>query len=233
MSQLQLLYFSPLPAASYWQRPRFFVEAARSFGVKEVLWVEPYPRRLPRWSDLKRMRLREPVPHREEGMAVLRVPALPIEPLPGGTALNDSLLWHGVWKELARFVADGPTVLAIGGPSRLALAALDRLPVAASLYDAMDDFPEFYRGISRRAMRRTEREIAARVNLVIASSTTLAEKFATLGAPVETLRNACGIRDFPARHADRTAQRAGIRGLHCRLVRLASGAAARKQRSGG
>ena len=44
-------------------------------------------------------------------MTVLRVPALPIEPLPGGTALNDSLLWHGVWKELARFAADGPTVL--------------------------------------------------------------------------------------------------------------------------
>ena len=60
-------------------------------------------------------------------MAVLRVPALPIEPLPGGTALNDSLLWRGVWKALARFVANGPTVLAIGGPSRLALAALDRL----------------------------------------------------------------------------------------------------------
>ena len=140
-------------------------------------------------------------------MTVLRVPALPIEPLPGGTALNDSLLWHGVWKELARFAADGPTVLAIGGPSRLALAALGRLPVIASLYDAMDDFPEFYRGISRSAMRHTERQIAAEVDLVTVSSTCLAEKFAGLGVPVETVRNACGIREFPSRPEDRPARK--------------------------
>ena len=77
MSELQLLYFSPLPAASYWQRPRFFVEAARDFGVKKVLWVEPYPRRLPRWSDLKRMRLRERVPHHEEAWPCCEFPLCP------------------------------------------------------------------------------------------------------------------------------------------------------------
>jgi hypothetical protein len=194
---MQLLYFSPVPAASYCQRPHFFMDAARAFGVEKVLWVEPYPRRLPSWSDLRRIGRRRPLPAPAAGMTLLRVPALPIEPLPGGTALNRCLLWRGVWKELAGFVAGGPTVLAIGAPSRLALSALRRLPVAASFYDAMDDFPEFYRGLSRRAMRRTERRIAAAVDLVIASSTCLAEKFAGLGVPVETLRNACGIREFP------------------------------------
>ena len=130
------------------------------------------------------------------------MPAFPIEPLPGGTALNSALLWHGVWKELARFAADDATVLAIGGPSRLALAALCRLPTVAKLYDAMDDFPEFYRGISSRALHWTEQQIVKRVDLVSVSSSGLAAKFAGQGIVVETLPNACGIREFPPRHDD-------------------------------
>ncbi len=204
---MQLLYFSPVPAASYWQRSHFFVEAARSFGLEKVYWVEPYPRRLPRWTDLRRMRSQGAYSPLGESVTVLPVPALPIEPLPGGTALNSSLLWRGVWRELIRFVDDGPTVLAIGGPSRLALAALGRLPVVASLYDAMDDFPEFYSGVSRSAMQRTERQIVAQVDLVIASSTRLAQKFEGLSVPVETVLNASGIRECPPRNADRPARK--------------------------
>jgi hypothetical protein len=204
---MQLLYFSPIPAASYCQRPHFFVEATRKFGIEKVLWVEPYPRRLPRWSDLKHVCLRKVCSPLNQNIEVLQVPALPIEPLPGGTALNDCLVWPGVWKKLTDFVADDPTVIAIGGPSRLALAALSRLSTVASLYDAMDDFPEFYRGLSRSAMRQTERQIAAQVNLVLASSTCLARKFAKLGISTEVVHNACGIRDCPPCQSDRPARK--------------------------
>ena len=55
----------------------------------------------------------------------------------------------------------------------------------------MDNFPEFHRGLSRRAMRRHEDAIAAGVDLVVASSTFLAEKFARRGLRVERVLNAC------------------------------------------
>ena len=55
----------------------------------------------------------------------------------------------------------------------------------------MDNFPEFHRGLSRRAMRRHEDAVAAEVDLVVASSTFLAEKFARRGLRVEKVLNAC------------------------------------------
>jgi hypothetical protein len=124
---------------------------------------------------------------------VLNVPALPIEPLPLGPWLNRRLLGRRAWRELQRFAAEGPMILGIGRPSALALGALRELAPAASFFDAMDNFPEFHAGLSRRAMRRHENAIAAEVDLVIASSTFLADKFARRGLRVEKVLNACEI----------------------------------------
>ena len=113
------------------------------------------------------------------------------------------MLWHGVWKELTDFVAGGPTVLAIGGPSRLALAALGRLPVAASLYDAMDDFPEFYQ---RDLTERDAAHGAANCGPGQPGDRLLdmpRREIRRAGRSRGNLRNACGIREFPARPADR------------------------------
>jgi capsule polysaccharide modification protein KpsS len=40
----------------------------------------------------------------------------------------------------------------VGRPSSLALEALRTLGRVWSFYDAMDDFPEFYRGLARQAV---------------------------------------------------------------------------------
>jgi glycosyltransferase involved in cell wall biosynthesis len=111
-------------------------------------------------------------------ISVLPVPAISVEPLPCGAWLDRRFVWPKVWRELADFAAAGPTVLGIGRPGALALMALRELPLAGSFYEAMDDFPEFYRGLSRRAMRRHEDAIAAEVDLIVASSTALTAKFA-------------------------------------------------------
>jgi hypothetical protein len=123
-------------------------------------------------------------------ITVLDVPALPIEPLPGGTPLNRLFLWRKAWEEIAHFARQSPFVLGIGCPGALPLAVLRRLRPAASFYDAMDDFPEFHRGLSRRAMRRHEEAIVGLVDLVIASSTHLTEKFAQHHLCVEKILNA-------------------------------------------
>jgi hypothetical protein len=52
---VQLIYLSPVPWASFRQRPHEFAEWFHRRLRARVLWVEPYPVRLPRWSDLSRL----------------------------------------------------------------------------------------------------------------------------------------------------------------------------------
>jgi hypothetical protein len=233
---MRLLYFSPVPAASYAQRPHFMVRTWLEWGIESVLWVNPYPCRLPQWQDSRRRsgRGNQAMPL-DPRIRVLDVPSLPIEPLPLGPWLNRRLFGHGAWREIERFAdgeADIPVcrengnhqgrqeclphhkeyspyyqenlprdsenrdvIVGIGRPCALALAALRRLQPAVSFFDAMDNFPEFYRGLSRRSMRRCEDAVAAEVDLVVASSSFLADKFARRGLRVEKVLNACELND--------------------------------------
>ncbi len=189
---MRLLYFSPVAADSYAQRPHFMVRAWLEWGAESVLWVNPYPCRLPRWQDLRRgPGLSNQASPRDPRIRVMNVPALPIEPLPLGAWLNRRLLGRKAWRKIERYAADGQTIVGVGRPCALALAALGELQQSGSFYDAMDNFPEFYGGLSRRAMLRTEQAVAERVDLIVASSTFLADKFVRRGLRVEKVLNAC------------------------------------------
>jgi hypothetical protein len=189
---MRLLYFSPVPAGSYAQRPHFMVRAWLDWGAESVCWVNPYPCRLPRWRDVRRKgEANDSATMFDSRVQVVNVPALPIEPLPAGAWLNRRLLGRKAWQAIEEYAGGGPLVLGIGRPCALALAALDALRPAASFFDAMDDFPEFHRGLSRWSMRRHEDAIAARVDLVTASSTYLADKFARRKLRVEKVLNGC------------------------------------------
>jgi glycosyltransferase involved in cell wall biosynthesis len=195
---MQLVYLSPIPAKSYAQRPHYMVRSWLAMGAESVLWVEPYPTRLPRASDFAR----RPKAHDQGTMLdsrveVLRIPAMPFEPLPGGTAINRSLLWRSAWRRIESFAAEGNTILGIGKPSALALHALEEIDFAGSFFDAMDNFPEFHRGWSRRAVARTEAAIAERVDWVLASSTYLEEKFARRWLPVKKVLNGYAMESLP------------------------------------
>ena len=168
------------------------VRAWLEWGVKSVLWVNPYPCRLPRWQDLRRgPGLSNQASLRDPRIHVMNVPALPIEPLPLGAWLNRRLLGGKAWRKIERYATDGQTIVGVGRPCALALAALDELQQSGSFYDAMDNFPEFYGGLSRRTMLRTEQAVAERVDSIMASSTFLADKFVRRGLRVEKVLNAC------------------------------------------
>ena len=193
---MQLLYFSPVAYDCYAQRPHFMARAWLERGANSVLWVNPYPCRLPSWRDLRR-EARSPgqQSHEDPRIRTLNFPALPIEPLPSGAEINRLTLGRAAWREIERYAGQGDTIVGVGRPCALAAAALDRLQPAGSFYDAMDNFPEFHAGLSRRAMRRNELAIVERVDVVVASSTFLAEKFARRGARVEKVLNACELAE--------------------------------------
>ncbi len=142
----RLIYLSPVPWASFAQRPQKFVEWFHARTGSDVIWVDPYPTRLPRLSDLRRPRPAKALAGnaRPHWLRVLKPLALPIEPLPGSGWIN--VFWRPTLCALERFALGHDTLVVAGKPSVFALAVLKRLKHARSLYDAMDEFPAFYTG---------------------------------------------------------------------------------------
>lgn len=195
---MRLVYLSPVPWASFAQRPHKFVEWFQRRGGGEILWIDPYPTRLPVLTDLVRSKpksgsVRGDVP---DWLTVLRPRSLPVEPLPGSGSLN-RLLWREPLESVSAFAAKGPCQIGAGKPSELALQVLKRAEGMVSFYDAMDDFPAFYSGFSRFAMERRERELSDRVSKILVSSTQLRSRFARHDGKLMTVRNACAVDSLP------------------------------------
>ena len=197
-----LVYFAPVAWDSYLQRPHY---VATHFLARRgrVLWVDPYPTRFPMLRDLRRRvgtPLRTPRP---SGLSVIAPRALPLEPLRAGQAVNYALFGRPLLERLRAECAGQTVTVGIGRPSSLALRALEVLRPASSVFDALDDFPQFYDGLARRAVAQLEAAIAARVDAVLTPSTALWDKFATLGSKRVMVHNACEMDALPPVPASR------------------------------
>lgn len=195
---MKLLYFSPVYWSSYPQRPhyvaRYFLER---FG-QELLWVDPYPNRLPKPSDFMRSRF-----HHDQGtpmitgLSVVAPRAFPIEPLPLGACLNHLLLWRSLEERISAFLQDPAAIIGIGRPNALALLVLRANKSRRSFYDAMDNFPYFYQGLSRIMMGARERAIAGLASQIFVSSDALGKKFDKHRRKTTPLHNAYAMETLP------------------------------------
>ncbi|MFH1999359.1 MAG: glycosyl transferase [Planctomycetota bacterium] len=194
----RLLYFSPVFLQSYPQRPHYFIRHFLSRPEARVLWVNPYLSRLLKWGDLRQsMALHDQNTPLPAGLQVQTPFALPLEPLPGGTALNALLFWGALQKEWRLFAEDHPLMIGIGKPSRLALMALRTVPHQRSFFDMMDNFPAFHSGLSRRSMERTERRILSLVDELYVSSSYLEERMSGQHRRVKKVLNAYDMQKLP------------------------------------
>jgi len=195
---MRLVYLSPVPWESFAQRPHKFVEWFHGRAGASVLWVDPYPTRFPNWGDLRRSRQSNQSSGRPSWLTVLKLSGLlPIEPLPGSGLVNGRL-WQRHLNLIDDFARNSKTLLAIGKPSAFALELLKISHHCPSLYDAMDDFPAFYSGLSRLALARREHQIVQRVNVIWASSSELKSLWARFHNDVRLVHN--GL-DLSAVHA--------------------------------
>ena len=200
---MNLVYVSPLRYGSFAQRPHHFVEHFNRHAGGRTLWIEPHPGRFPRLSDLRRPHSR--AYSRPCGpVETWSPPAVGADPVMG-IPLVRGWLWRRTLAAVREFVDGGDWLLVIGRPSFLALELLREGGSRASCYDAMDDFPEFYRGWSRAISRRIEMEIARRTDAILVSSTALEKKFSRRGLDVELVRNGADWRHWRARSGNRTA----------------------------
>ncbi|MFL6608247.1 MAG: glycosyl transferase [Pseudomonas sp.] len=159
-----------------------------------MLWIDPYPTRLPTLDDFKR---KPPVAHPRDvsvpsWLKICKPPSLPIEPL-WGSATVLKRLWRNTLQEASAFSAEGSCRVCVAKPSELALQLLALIPASHTVYDAMDDFPAFYQGLSRRSMERRQAQLIQRVSKVLASSSALRDKLLGMTDQVELARNACDM----------------------------------------
>ena len=198
---MRLVYLSPIPWESFAQRPHKFIEWFHAKFQGEVLWVDPYPTRLPNKEDFRRHKtalvssksLSKKPPY---WLQVIRPTALPIEPLPASGVIN-RFLWQGVVRKIEVFLNVRESYIGVGKPSEIALQILKRHPEVPSFYDAMDDFPAFYKGLSRQAMAQREWAIAERASTILVSSTALAARFEGYKSKVFKVLNACDAERIP------------------------------------
>jgi hypothetical protein len=108
------------------------------------------------------------------------------------------LLWRDVLTLVDQFLTEPDGWLGIGKPSALALQVLSHHLEVQSFYDAMDDFPAFYEGLSRRAMEQRERAVAAQVSKILVSSTASAGRFDSHKPKVFVALNACAVETLPS-----------------------------------
>lgn len=197
----RLIYFSSVPYASYAQRPHFLVELFANSGFDSVLWVDPYPTRLPTLADLKRLG-RRPVAQLHDGhsrVSVLRPSALPVEPLPMSGWLNHLVAWRPVREQLLDYARGTQhCVLGVGRPSKLAEWALKHVPHVRSFADVLDNFPAFYQGLSRVSMTTRLRAVCARVTDVYCSSSQIATDICKMRSDALVVLNGCSTDLLPS-----------------------------------
>lgn len=188
---MKLVYLSPVPWASFSQRPHKFVEWFHTRTGGNVLWVDPYPTRLPVFNDFRFSPSANHKPYEQipSWLHVIKPRAFPIEPIRGLAMLN-SRIWNHDLNKIDAFVGKQSGLLVIGKPSMLGLAVQDRLKRCRSVYDAMDNFPAFYKGISRNVMANHETQLVQRVNTVWVSSTELKQRFTKVHDHVRLIPNA-------------------------------------------
>ena len=194
-----LVYFAPVPWDSYPQRPHYIAQHFLRRGGHRVVWIDPYPTRLPRLRDLYRPRSTPALgPVCPGDLHVVSVHALPFEPLAAGAWINRTLVWSALARRMHPLVSDGSIAIGIGRPSALALSALRELRPVWAFYDAMDDFPEFYSGVSKRSAQRSEEQIAKAVDVVVTASSALWGKFASAGSRRSMIHNAFDMSPLPS-----------------------------------
>lgn len=177
---MKLVYISPVPWSSINQRPHFFAKTAMEYGVDELLWIDPYPSRFPNLGDFVPGR-HAPEPSdlaHIEGLQIISAGSLlPLEPVKILFNLFNGTRITTVINAVLDFIGNDKAGIVIGKPCRLALDLLNAINWDFSCYDAMDDFPSFYNGLSKNHMTNMENCLTKEVNTILCSSHALYEKF--------------------------------------------------------
>jgi hypothetical protein len=122
---------------------------------EDILWIDPYPTRLPKIEDFSRLHidLVEDVKRADsQQITVIRPTWIPLEPIRGSIKLQN-LLWRDHLKSIENWASGSEVRLIAGKPSNF-LRILRSHFDGPFLFDYMDSFPDFYSGSARKVMSK-------------------------------------------------------------------------------
>lgn len=192
----RIVYLSPVPLHSPSQRPHHFAQWCHERLGCVVDWVQPYPVRLPRLSDARRLAAHSRAARTGLGPAwqdaawlqVWQAPSLPLEPLPAGAALV-GVMQRGLRQRLRHWLEDPDTWLVVGRPSGMALDLCRAQAGRRVLYDVMDDMAQFSRGLSQRWMQQAHARLCAQAQALWGSSQRIVQQLEQAGRSAALVRN--------------------------------------------
>ena len=172
-----LVYISPVPWSGLPHRSQEMIQWLHNQSACEVIWVNPYPTRLPRRGDLdkwraEKIKLTEFAP---DWLEVVNLRYIPIEPLKLLRQIN-KILWLGEMLKLRSVLQRSGAQLLVGKPSLWALFLASNVG-RRFFFDAMDDYGAFYKKLEAKSMDSIEIDILNLNPAVTVSSTGLKLKF--------------------------------------------------------
>lgn len=190
---MKLVYFSPVSWNSVAQRPHFFVKNALEHGFTSVLWIEPTPSRLPQVKDFrtKLISVEANSFNKPDSVEIIRPRCIPIEPFGVCFDFVNYISLNRIIKTIENNFSGDDTILVIGKPSRLANKVLERVGFNKTIFDMMDDFPHFFKGMSAGSVRKIQTTILGKVKLCLFSSSNLYEQYSKFAFESKLLLNAC------------------------------------------
>lgn len=189
---MNIVYFSPVSWDSVAQRPHFFVKVAIEYGCSKILWINPTPSRLPSLQDLTRItsQNRESSFERDKKIVVVSPKLLPVEPCGKIFDIVNLFELRSLKRKIEEF-SDENTYIISGKPSRIVKYIIKSVSYKKFILDVMDDYPEFYFGISKKSMVSTLDLLIGKSDVCIFSSNSLADKFASKAKLSTIIKNAC------------------------------------------
>lgn len=208
----QLLYLSLTSWNAFDQRPHHFVRWYHNRTGMPVLWVDSYPTRLPKLSDLNRLLSRANTVvgsnSTEPWLKVISLGSLPVEPLPVLHKLNQ-LFWQKSLKVVSDFINTDNTLVVVTKPSKFALNVISNNKRVEVLYDIMDKYDAFYTGLSKYSIKKTEDQILQLAEHIWCSSSNLAMDYEQEGFKIQRVFNAVPSYEFPEKKQN---QKTGVIG---------------------
>lgn len=194
----KLVYVAPLKWRSYSQRPHFMMRYLADTSDLKILWIEPFPVRLPKISDVfRRHDVYNQGTKEHENIKICSHRPVPVEPLVNCQKIYQKIFLRKVIKQISEFVGGDEVALGIGKPCCLAKVLLESGMFCHSFYDAMDDYPEFHTGISGKYVAAVENFIAISVDEVFVSSHFLRDKFRSINEKVQLIQNGYDDSNMP------------------------------------
>jgi len=205
---MTLFYLSPINWDSIKQRPHYFVNWLHKRTLEKVIWIDPYPTRLPNIKDLKRFSSssndfqKNDVP---EWIKIKKNKALPIEPINLINYLNNPI-WNSLIKELKQNSSKEDSLI-IGKPSKFALIIIKKLNFKIKIYDAMDDFPYFYNGLSFISQQKNLKKLLDKVDIITTSSINLSNEYQQRNLKTLYIKNGGDFSNLPKINLKRNKKR--------------------------